>query len=286
MKPNLIKAFTLIELLVVITIIATLAALLVPALATAKDRANTASCASNVRQIGAALNSFLADHDEWYPYISPDGPVCKGGGGIMWHRQLGPYVGGTNSVKAAQLFYCPSNPWKLPMTTTLTGGSPTLYGLNGCIFPGNWNSWTSSGYCPTNNSTDMWSRTKPTDLLYPGTVMITGESPYSGSWTDSPYGLILPDGSISNLPFDWPGYSNYWQTAWLALRCLGNCHPQAVVPHNLAWNSLMGDVHVELVTKAAMIKEGNAAQNGSFSRLFNSGYFKKATSYLNCPYPF
>ena len=282
-KLNRRPAFTLVELLVVITIVATLAALLMPALATAKDRTKTVACANNVRQIGAALNSFLGDNDQWYPYISPGG--C-GTTGIMWHRRLGPYVGGTNSVAAARLFYCPSNPWKLPTTQTLAGGSPTLYGLNGCIIAGNWNSVSSSGYCPTNNSVDMWSRTKPSDLLYPGTVIITGENPYSNSWTESPYGLILPDGSVGNLPFDWPGYSNYWQTAWLALRCLGNCHPQTMVPHNLSWNSLMGDGHVRLVSKAEMIKEGNTAQNGGFSPLFNSGYFPRAKSYLNCPYPY
>ena len=276
------RAFTLVELLVVITIIATLAALLIPALSMAKDRANSATCVNNVRQIGAALNSFLDDNNQWYPYISPNG--C-GVVGFMWHRQLGPYVGGTNNVAAARLFYCPSNPWKLPMTATLAQNSPTLYGLNACIIPGSWNSVSSSGSCPTNNSLDMWSRTKPSDLLYPGTVMLTGESPYSNSWTESPYGLILPDGSISNLPFDWPGYASYWQTDWLALRCLGNCHPQAIVNHNLAWNSLMGDGHVRLVTKMEMVKEGGTAQNGGFSPLFNSGYFRKPSTYLNCPVP-
>jgi len=196
---------------------------------------------------------------------------------------LGPYVGGLNSLEAARVFYCPSNPWPLPVAT-LAQGSPTTYGMNSCIFPGNWNDGSNSGVCPTNGSLDQYSRVKPTAFMSPGTLMLTGEAPYS--WYGSPYGLILPDGTISNLPFDWPGYSNYWVTASLALRCLGNCHPQCIVPHNLSWNSLMGDGHVQLVSKTAMVAEGSIAQNGGLSPLFNGGFFIKPVTYLTCPWPY
>src|SRR5688572_16786896 len=100
------KGFTLIELLVVIAIIAILAAILFPVFAQAREKARVASCMSNCKQIGLAVQMYTNDYDENLPYSGVYGtnhPVYKQGYGWgMWVVLLNPYI------KNLQVWQCPS----------------------------------------------------------------------------------------------------------------------------------------------------------------------------------
>jgi prepilin-type N-terminal cleavage/methylation domain-containing protein len=76
------QAFTLVELLVVLAIIATLIALLLPALAAARTQAQMIKCESNVRQLLIAVNAYAITYKGKYP---PN--VAAPAPGAFWHDQ-------------------------------------------------------------------------------------------------------------------------------------------------------------------------------------------------------
>src|SRR5262245_60670299 len=68
MKSKARRGFTLIELLVVIAIIAILAALLLPALAKAKEKANRTACVNNMRNLALAMTMYTHDNNDMMPW--------------------------------------------------------------------------------------------------------------------------------------------------------------------------------------------------------------------------
>jgi prepilin-type N-terminal cleavage/methylation domain-containing protein len=101
------RAFTLIELLVVMAIIAILAALLLPALSAAKQKAWATSCNSNLHQIGLGLRMFADDHNELYPESGASIPwdvKDPDTRNYSWMQQIYSYLQNTN------VYHCPVNP--------------------------------------------------------------------------------------------------------------------------------------------------------------------------------
>ena len=81
------KKFTLIELLVVIAIIAILAALLLPALAKAREKAEQISCVSNMKQFGLANIMYCNDYKNWFCRNNPKNSENDGKGWIFGEQQ-------------------------------------------------------------------------------------------------------------------------------------------------------------------------------------------------------
>lgn len=137
-----IRSFTLIELLIVIAIIAILAAMLLPALNKARERARTITCINNSKQIGSGINMYTGDYNDLLP------PTIVTLLGNQEPRSISEYFNGISAVGlglvAAQGYLGPGS------------------NKENIEYPANAPKWLRPAilHCPSNTQNDGWNAGK------------------------------------------------------------------------------------------------------------------------------
>jgi prepilin-type N-terminal cleavage/methylation domain-containing protein len=233
--------FTLIELLVVIAIIAILAALLLPALSSAKNRAQRVTCLNNLKQMGTALYIYGGEFSDQTPPPS----YAPGTGVLPWNAyELYP-VGGasgtlvntytarpenhglfysTHSITTGKTFYCPGADGTLP--------GPRRFTYDDNAVNGKW-----PAYCIDPSFT---ARVRSSYMYCPQTdVLVDPANPASGHTVAKKLSDLNPQRvAMTDLIYDWPSIP----------------HRSGAYPTGL--NVVWGDGHANVCASPAVFKLG------------------------------
>ena len=138
-------AFTLIELLVVIAIIAILAAMLLPALSNAKDKAKRIACVNNLRQIGVGATLYAGDFNDYVLPLRANVPITLTDPGA----QAAGTVGLNVTSNALTIWNCPNRPNRYGSLPTYEGFASPPQWVIGYTYLGGLTNWASTPNSPS-----------------------------------------------------------------------------------------------------------------------------------------